>query len=370
MNIKPFTINIEQSALDDLQSKLKQTRWTEGAEKLGWEYGTSAEYLRELTNYWIKDYDWRKHEAELNKLAHFKANIQDKEIHFIHERSKNPNATPLLLLHGWPDSFYRFHKIIPLLTEKFHIVVPSLPGFGFSSHDGMSGDATAEVMATLMDGLGYKKYVVAGEDLGLFVALAMGVMYPDNVAALHLTQANYPTGQEDLSILSEVEQKYVKATQQWLFTKGAYLMIQSTKPQSLAQALHDSPTGLASWMISYIDTTAENHKIEEAFGSKDELLTNMTLYWVTETIGSAIRTYAENTRLIYTQPGGPKSSQKSTVPTFISLFPRDVPFPKEWAERTLNVKKFTHMSKGGHFAALEVPELYANALHESLEGII
>ncbi len=369
MTKKPFTISIPQAQLDDLHDRLKQTRWSEDAGKFGWNYGTDLAYVQELIEYWSKKYDWRKHEKELNTFAHFISEIDDVEIHYIHEENENANAIPLLLLHGWPDSFYRFHNVIPLLKKKFHVVVPSLPGFGFSSNVGMSGDASAEVMKKLMEGLGYKNYVVAGEDVGLYVALAMGVTSPETVKALHLTQVNYPTGQEDFSKLSEVERTYVGQAQQWLFTQGAYLMIHSTKPQSLAQALFDSPSGLASWMISYIDTTAEKHEVEKAFGSRDELLTNLTMYWVTGTIGSSMRMYAENVRLIFAQPGGPKYAQKCNVPVYISLFPRDVPFPREWAERTLDVKKFTHMSKGGHFAALEEPELYAKAISESLENI-
>ncbi len=164
--------------------------------------------------------------------------------------------------------------------------------------------------------------------------------------------------------MTDAERAYANETQQWLFTQGAYAMVHSTKPRSVAQGLNDSPAGLAAWMLSYVDTDAENHQVERAFGSRDELLTNLTIYWVTETISSAIRTYAENARSAYA-PGGSASARKNAVPTYIALFPRGVQFPREWAERTLNVQRFTKMPHGGHFAPLEEPELYAQDLRAS-----
>jgi pimeloyl-ACP methyl ester carboxylesterase len=364
-DIKPFTISVNQSILDDLYSRLRHTRWAYDITDADWSYGTSPKYLYELTDYWANSYDWQKHEAELNKFAQFKTDVDGTGIHFIHEQSKHANATPLLLLHGWPDSFHRFHKVIPLLTDLFHVVVPSLPGFGFSDRMAMSGDAMADIMSKLMAKLGYETYTVAGGDLGSNVAMAMAVMYPNNLKGIHLTQVNYPTGQEDFSTMTEAERKYASEIQKWLFTQGAYVMVHSTKPQSLAQGLNDSPAGLAAWALSYIDTDAQNHQVEQSFGSRDDLLTNLTIYWATETINSAIRTYAENVRSSYAQVGGPKYIQKSIVPAYIALFPRGQQFPREWAERTLNVQRFTKMPRGGHFAALEEPELYARDLRES-----
>jgi pimeloyl-ACP methyl ester carboxylesterase len=368
--IQAFKISINQSVLDDLYNRLSHTRWARETTPNDWEYGTNSKYLHELTEYWINSYDWRKHEAELNKFAQYKTKIDNTEIHFIHERSTHSDSMPLLLLHGWPDSFYLYHKIIHSLTDSFHVVVPSLPGFGFSDKVAMSGDATAEIMAKLMSRLGYTGFAVAGGDLGANVASAMAVMFPENVKGIHLTLIfNYPTGREDFSKLTEAERRYVSQTQQWMFTQGAYVMMHSTKPQSLAQGLNDSPTGLAAWMLSYIDTDAQNHDVEHAFGSRDEFLTNLMIYWATETIGSAIRTYAENARSTYTQPGGPKSAQKSTVPAYISLFPRGVQVPREWAERTLNVQRFAKMPRGGHFAPLEEPELYTQEIRAAFTKI-
>ncbi len=363
--IRPFTISIDQSILDDLKYRLQHTRWIAEAPNADWSYGTNTKYLHELTEYWINSFDWRKQETELNKFPQFKTKVDDKEIHFIHQKSHRTDAIPLLLLHGWPDSFLLYYKVIPKLADTFHIVVPSLPGFGFSDKMAMSGDATAPIMDGLMDKLGYKKYAVAAGDLGANVAAAMAVMFPERLLGIHLTLIfNYPTGREDPSTLTEAERKYSVNTQQWLFTQGAYTMVHSTKPQSVAQGLNDSPSGLAAWMLSYLDTDAPNHDVERSFGSRDDFLTNLTIYWATQTIDTAIRTYAENARLTY-MPGGPKATQKSTVPAYISLFPRGVKPPREWAERTLNVQRFTMLPRGGHFAPLEEPELYAQDVKES-----
>lgn len=275
---------------------------------------------------------------------------------------------PLLLLHGWPDSFYRFHKVIPALTKSFHVVVPSLPGFGFSERKAMSKDSAAEVMAALMAELGYPKYAAAGGDIGSGVATALAVMHPEAVVGIHLTDVGYPTGQEDFSTMSEAERTFAGFIQRWWYTEGAYAMVQGTKPQTLAQGLNDSPAGLAAWIVSFIDTGAKDHLVEEAFGSRDELLTNLTIYWVTETANSAARTYLENVRAAYA-PGGPKSAQRSNVPAAVALFPREAPLPREWAERSVNLQRFTKMPRGGHFAALEEPELYAKDLMDFFGGL-
>ncbi len=363
--IRPFTISVDESILDDLRDRLQHTRWIASETDDDWSYGTNSRYLHTLTDYWITSYDWREHEAKLNEFSQFKTDVNGTEIHFIHEQSTHKDTIPLLLLHGWPDSFYLYHTVIPRLTDSFHVVVPSLPGFGFSDKVAMSGDATATVMATLMSTLGYSNYAVAGDDLGANVAAAMAVLFPENVRGIHVTIVpNYPTGREDPSTMTDAERTYADEVQQWVFTQGAYMMVHSTKPQSVAQGLNDSPAGLAAWMLSYIDTDAHNHQVEQAFGSRDELLTNLTIYWATETIASANRTYAENARSAYA-PGGAASAQKSSVPAYIALFPRGVQFPREWAERTLNVQRFTKMPRGGHFSPLEEPELYAQDLRAS-----
>jgi pimeloyl-ACP methyl ester carboxylesterase len=364
MAIQPFTIAIPQSTLDDLHDRLARTRWPEADADAGWDYGTSLNYLHDLVDYWQHSYDWRTHEVRLNTFAQFKADIDDVHIHFIHERGKGPNATPILLSHGWPDSFDRFHKIIPMLTDPeayggtaddaFDVIVPSIPGFGFSDRTPMPSSAVANLWAKLMSELGYTSYVAAGGDMGTRITKALALQHPDVVMAIHLTDVDYPTGQEDPSTLSEAEQEFARFIQGWWFREGAYAMLQSTKPQSLSFALSDSPVGLASWFVSFINTGAENHQIDEAFGGRDNLLTNMTIYWATQTAGSAARVYLEDAQAAYTQQGEP---ERSNVPAAVAVFPREAQTPREWAERTLNVQRFTKMPRGGHFAPLEEPEL-------------
>jgi pimeloyl-ACP methyl ester carboxylesterase len=373
MSVQSFQINVPQAVLDDLQKRLARTRWTDEVAGVGWDYGTNLSYMKELTDYWQHQYDWRKHEAELNKLAQFKTVVDGIGLHFIHERGKGPNPTPIILTHGWPDSFYRFHKIIPMLTDpekyggkaedSFDVIVPSIPGFGFSDRKAMTSRAVADLWAKLMtDVLGYERFTAAGGDVGSNVTKALALQHPNIVSAIHLTDVGYPTGQEDS--MTEAEQQFASFIQGWWFSEGAYAMIHMTKPQTLAYGLNDSPVGWAAWVVSFINTGAKENLVEAAFGGKDELLTNIMIYWVTQTIGSAARMYLEDAQASYTQEGGPKPEPRSEVPAGVALFPREAQFPHEWAERSLNVQHFTKMPRGGHFAALEEPELFVKDLQE------
>ena len=376
MAATPYKISVPDSVLDDLQERLARTRWPDEVENSGWSMGTNLAYTRELAGYWQREYDWRKQEAELNKLAQYKVEIDGVSVHYVHERSKGPNPTPIILTHGWPDSFYRFHKVIPMLTDpasyggnaedSFDVVVPSVPGFGFSDRKAMTSSAVADLWAKLMtEVLGYERFAAAGGDVGTNVTKALARQHPELLTGIHLTDVGYPTGQEDFSTMTEAEREYAGFTQGWWFTQGAYNMMQSTKPQTIAFGLNDSPVGLASWILSFVDTGADNHQVEAAFGGRDDLLTNITIYWATQTAGSAARMYREEARATYAHEGGPQPVGRSEVPASVALFPREGQFPREWAERTLNVQRFTKMPRGGHFAALEEPELYANDLRES-----
>jgi microsomal epoxide hydrolase len=376
MAATPFKISVPDSVLEDLQERLARTRWPDEVENSGWSMGTNLDYARELAGYWQREYDWRKQEAELNKLAQYKVDIDGVGVHFVHERGKGPNPTPIILTHGWPDSFHRFHKVIPMLTDpasyggnaedSFDVVVPSVPGFGFSDRKAMPSSAVADLWAKLMtEVLGYERFAAAGGDVGTNVTKALARQHPELLTGIHLTDVGYPTGQEDFSTMTEAEREYVGFTQGWWFTQGAYNMMQSTKPQTIAFSLNDSPVGLASWILSFVDTGADNHQVEAAFGGRDDLLTNITIYWATQTAGSAARMYREEARATYAHEGGPQPVGRSEVPASVALFPREGQFPREWAERTLNVQRFTKMPRGGHFAALEEPEMYANDLRES-----
>jgi len=380
MSATPFKISIPDAVLEDLRERLARTRWPDEAENSGWSMGTNCGYMRELADYWQREYDWRKHEAELNKLAQFKVDIDGVGIHFVHERGKGRHPTPLILTHGWPDSFYRFHKVIPMLTDpesyggkaedSFDVVVPSIPGFGFSDRKSMPSSAVAGLWAKLMtDVLGYQRFAAAGGDIGSNVTKALARQHPELLTAIHLVDVGYPSGQEDFSTMTQAEREFAAFSQRWWFTEGAYNMLQSTKPQTLAYGLNDSPVGLASWIVSFVDSGAQDHQVEEAFGGRDELLTNIMIYWATQTAGSAARFYLEEARATYAHEGGPQPEGRSDVPASVALFPRGAQFPRDWAERTLNVQRFTKMPRGGHFAALEEPELFADDLRESFRWL-
>ena len=367
-DMKKFKINIKESVLTDLQNRLKNTRWTDEPKNAEWNYGTNPTYLKELVTYWQKKYDWRKQEVMLNSFPQYKVTIDGVEIHFVYVKGKGKNPKSLLLTHGWPDCFYRFYKAIPMLTdpaanggsadESFDVIVPSIPGFGFSQKIALNDEKVAVLFQKLMtEVLGYKMYVAAGGDIGSNITKSLANQFPKSIDAIHLTDVGYPTGSEDVKTMSKPEQEFVKFIQKWIMEGGAYLMLQSTKPQTLGYGLNDSPVGLASWILekfySWSDTKGN---IENSF-TKDELLTNIMIYWVTQTINTSIRDYYENAKVAYTA-NGPKPVQKVNVPTGVAIFPAEAPIPKEWAERMVNVKRFTKMEKGGHFAALEVPELW------------
>ncbi|MEI3798821.1 MULTISPECIES: epoxide hydrolase family protein [unclassified Chitinophaga] len=362
--VKPFKIDVQQTVLDDLQNRLRQTRWPDAPENIGWQYGTDPEFLKSLVAYWQNGYDWRRQEATLNQFPQFTVEIDGLPIHFLHIKSKNPNARPLLLLHGWPDCFYRFYKVIPLLTDDYDLIVPSIPGFGFSGHVAMTDDGSAKIFATLMkEVLNYQTFLVAGGDVGSGIAKSIANLYPENVTAIHLTDVGYPNGSEDWSTMSKAEQEFGQVIQQWWYREGAYAMLHATKPQTQAYGLNDSPVGLASWIVEKFNTWGTPGGTIEDHFTKDELLTNIMIYWVSQTINSSMRTYAVGS---FQQLA---SGQKVNTPTGVAIFPGDAPTPREWAERKTNVKRFTIMEKGGHFAALEAPELWVKEVDTFFKSI-
>ena len=372
MSIQPFKIAIPQVTLDDLRERLARTRFPDEVEGAGWDYGTNLDYLKQLTGYWQHTFDWRAQEARLNQFAHFKTEIDGFMIHFIHERGKGPNPLPLILTHGWPDSFYRMHKIIPMLTDpesfggnaadSFDVIVPSIPGFGFSDpvrKPGWTVKQTAQLWASLMrDVLGYQRYAAAGGDGGSPISQLLALNNPASVIGIHLTDIGFQaTMNLDPSSLTPAEQQYLEAMQQRFFQEGGYVMIQSTKPQTLAYGLSDSPIGLAAWIIEKFYGWSDIDGDLEREYTKDELLTNIMIYWVTQTINPSIRSYYEESHAPSLKPG-----QRVEVPVAMALFPKDTPPPRALAERTLRIERWTEMPRGGHFPALEVPELYAGDL--------
>lgn len=389
MAVQPFTITIPQATLDDLNERLARTRWPDEVEGAGWDYGTNLAYLKELVQYWQDRFDWRAQEAQLNQFSQFRADIDGFGLHFIHERGKGPNPLPLMLLHGWPDSFYRMYKIIPMLTDparyggdpadSFDVIVPSLTGFGFSDRPHQRGGGRdAELFPRLMtEMLGYGRFGAHGGDGGSPIAQFMAVAHPESVVGIHLTDIGWHNPlSADTPDLSPAEHAYMELLEQWSFNEGGYIMIQGTKPQTLAYGLNDSPAGLAAWIVEKFYVWSDcNGDVEQRF-TKDELLTNIMIYWVTETINSSIRGYYEGMHAQWDETAqwdentqgdenaqwnenaqGEGSEQHQQVPVGLALFPKDNPPPRELAERTLNVQHWTSMPRGGHFAALEEPEL-------------
>ncbi|MBS0031068.1 epoxide hydrolase family protein [Chitinophaga sp. 22321] len=364
--LQPFKIDVSNELLNDLSARLKHTRWTDEPENAGWNYGTNPQYLRELVAYWQQSFDWRKQEALLNSFPQFITNIDGTDIHFIYIKGKGSNTRPLILTHEWPDSFFRFYKVIPMLTDAFDLVIPSMPGYGFSGHVATTSENAGHLWAKLMtEVLGYTHFLAAG-DFAVTTALAQN--YPAQVQAIHLTDTGYPNGTEDWSTMSPAEQQFGQFIQGWWFMEGAFNMIQSTKPQTLGYALNDSPVGLASWILEKFYAWSDTKgNIENSF-TKDELLTNIMIYWVSSTINTAIRRYLEDARVMFGEHG-PKPVPRTEVPTAVSIFPADSNTPEEWAARRVNLKRFTKLPKGGRFAALEVPELYAKELKDAFAAI-
>jgi pimeloyl-ACP methyl ester carboxylesterase len=351
---EPFTISVPREVIDDLHRRLDTTRWPLGLIDSG---GLPLEHAVELVRYWRNDYDWYAQERELNRFRQFRAD----GIHFIHERSTNPNAMPLLLLHGWPGSFVEFRGVIPRLQDAFHLVVPSLPGYGFSDVPmvpGMSNAQMADVFAELMSTLGYERFAVQGGDWGAGIATWIARRHPARVIGLHLNYipGSYSPHADDTT---PDEREFLRSRDQWSADSGAYGHVQRTRPLTLSYGLSDSPVGLAAWIDEKFVEWAD-----PASGvSTREILTNVMIYWITNTIASSVRLYLESSRT----PLAFAAGERLSVPVAIAHFPLEAPFPpRSWIERVYDVRRWTEMPRGGHFAALEQPELLAEDIRAFL----
>jgi pimeloyl-ACP methyl ester carboxylesterase len=377
--VSPFRIDIAPELLNDLRQRLKNTRWSYQVKDSSWDAGTDLDYLKELVAYWLDTYDWRKHEADLNQFAHFRTEVDDIGIHFIHERGKGPKPFPLILTHGWPDSFCRFTKLIPMLTDpvsfggraedSFDVVVPDLPGYGFSDRPPKLGTVfrVNDLWAGLMtDVLGYSQFGAHGGDWGSTVTEQLAGSHADSVVAIHLTDVPFGHLFQKPDDLSATEKKFFKDVEQWRQKEGAYAMIQSTKPHSLAHGLNDSPAGLAGWIVEKFRAWSDCGGNLESRFTKDELLTQVMIYWATESIGPSFLTYYDRANagaLTWIKEKMKHWTGTTKVPTAFALFPADLSHPpREWAERFFNVQRWTEMPRGGHFAAMEEPELLADDL--------
>jgi pimeloyl-ACP methyl ester carboxylesterase len=365
--IVPFKVQVPDSVLADLNQRLAQTRFPAEIANSGWDYGTNLAYLKELVAYWRDKYDWRAAERRLNQFDQFTTNIDGVDIHFIHQRSKNPKAMPLAVTHGWPGSVVEFTKIIGPLTDPaahggdgndaFHVVAISLPGFGFSgkpTERGYGPERIAGILAKLMARLGYTKYGLQGGDWGSSISRFAALNDASHVAGLHLNfcLAGPPAGAKDPNEgVPPAELERTRARQAFFETERGYFLEQSTKPQTLGYALDDSPAGLAAWIVEKFRSWSDSDGSVEKKFTKDELLTNITMYWVTQSGTSSARIYYENLRA--KPPRG-----RVQVPTACAVFPKEISIaPRRWVEAQYNVTRWTEMPRGGHFAAMEEPEL-------------
>jgi pimeloyl-ACP methyl ester carboxylesterase len=364
MKLEPFAISVDQPSLDELRQRLRQTRWPDEPADAGWTLGTNLAFMRTLVKYWLDAYEWRAQERSLNHLTQFKAEINGEDIHVFHSRSADRGAIPLLLLHGWPDSNFRFVKVIQPLTQtaddlSFHVVAPSLPGFGFSTHRAMNNVDTAKLLVALMKGLGYERFVVAGGDIGSIIAMTMADLAPETLQGMHLTDVGYPDHTTDIVTLSPEEQEFARTVQSWWMREGAYAMVQSTKPQSLAFAMNDSPVGFAAWILSFM-TSEHPEKTLDRF-TLDDLITNVCIYWFTQTAPSSFRGYHENAKAMY---GGQKPLARTNVPTAVLHPAWDAPLPRAWANRRTNLQRYAELDASGHFAAWEKPREFVSDLRK------
>lgn len=375
--MKSFKIKIDQSQIEDLKSRLLNTRWPEEITDSGWEYGTNLSYLKELCNYWGNDFSWSDQEKVLNQFDHFKTEGEDLNLHFIHQKGKGVKNLPLLLIHGWPDSFYRFIKLIPLLTEPdengvaFDVIIPSIPGFGFSDIPGERGVGPRKIAAIfnklMKETLGYETFFIHGGDWGASIGTQMTIQESEKIKGLHLT--NVPPDllfSLNFAEFGEEENAYLQAAGKWQKTEGGYLAVLGTKPQTLAYGLNDSPSGLAGWIIEKFNSWSDNHgHIENSF-DKDELLTNLSIYWFTQTAGAAGRIYYET---MHQQPMD--GAIKINTPTYFAIFPGDcIQIPEIFGQRLFNIKRWKNLGKGGHFPALETPYLLASDIRDVFTGAV
>ena len=375
--VVPFTIAIEDSAISDLQARLARTRLPDQLKGSGWEYGTELDYLDSLLDYWQNEFDWRLQESMLNEFDQYKTDIDGLSLHFIHQRSDRVDAIPLLLVHGWPGSISEFSGIIrPLVaptdhgaadSDSFHVIAPSLPGFGFSGkpcQPGMNPEKIALLFASLMQRLGYERYALAGGDWGAIINRHLANHYPERLIGLHsnMVLAARPADPGLLEQVEEDEMSVVEARRAYMLNEVGYQQIQGTKPQTLGYGLADSPAGLAAWIVEKFHGWSDRDQgpdgnLDEVF-SKDNLLTNISIYWFTNTITSSTRIYYENRNVPASRP-----MEYIDVPTGAAIFPAEIYIvPRVWAETAYDLRQWTVMEQGGHFAALEQPALYLEDL--------
>ncbi len=375
--VRPFRISTTSQQLDDLHDRLARTRLTPALSGSDWTHGTPPDYLNELVTYWRTEFDWSAAERRLNELPQFTTEVGDDTLHFVHAKGVGPAPFPLLFSHGWPGSFWEVHKIIGPLTDPaahggdpadaFDLIAPSLPGYGFSPHPGRPG-ITPRVIAGLFDRLmvevlGYPRYGAQGGDWGAAITTALGRDHGETVAGIHLNLiAGTPVLDENSAPLTEAEQEFQRQRTDWRAEQSGYSHLQGTRPATLGAALADSPAGQAAWIVEKFRAWSDCDGDVESVFSKDDLLTNITLYWLTNTAATSARLYYETQHEAvnsFSQPG------YVSTPTGFASFPREIARPpEEWVRRGYNLVRFREFERGGHFAALEQPEALVHEIRE------
>src|SRR5262245_51492978 len=365
--IRPFKIEVPEAVLADLRERLSKTRWPDQIPGTGWDYGTELAYLKQLCESWRTTYDWRRHEAALNRWPQFETTIDGQRLHFVHAKSKHAGAFPLLLTHGWPGSIVEFQKILPLLHDEFHVVCPSLPGYGWSgpTHErGWDPERIAKAEIELMRRLGYARYGAQGGDWGALVTSWIGKLDPAHCAAIHLNMLIAPPPSREE--LTPEEQQRLAQLASFRNEGAGYQAIQGTKPQTLAYGLTDSPAGLAGWIVEKFRAWSDCKGVVESVFTSDELITNLTVYWVTGTINSSTRLYYEMRK----SGKLPISHGRVKVPTGVAVFPKELyNAPRAWAERYYDITHWSVFPSGGHFAAMERPAELAGDLREFFRSV-
>lgn len=374
--IRPFTLDIPQADLDDLQRRLVATRWPERETVEDWTQGSPLAKVQALVDHWRGRYDWRACEARLNALGQFKTEIDGIDIHFLHVRSRHENAMPLIITHGWPGSVMEFMKVIGPLTDPeahggraedaFHVVMPSLPGFGFSGKPASAGwgvPRIAMAWITLMQRLGYDRWVAQGGDWGSAVTTTIGVINPPGLAAIHVNMPLIYPGPEDMAEMTEKEQSAVKALQYYQDWDSGYSKQQATRPQTVGYGLVDSPAGQAAWIYEKMWAWTDNQGAPEDVLSMDEMLDNIMLYWLSGTGASSARLYWESF--------GSFGSVPLACPVGVSIYPKEIfRASRRWAEKHMsNIIHWNELDRGGHFAAWEQPALYVNEIRDCFRHV-
>jgi len=371
MTPRPFRLHVADGALAELRERLRRARWPDEPPLEPWSTGTSAAYLRDLVSYWEAQYDWRAQEERMiNRFRQFTLPLGGIELHFIHEPGRGPNPIPLLLSHGWPGSIVEFHKLIPLLTERFTVVAPSLPGYTLSFKPGQKRFGAVEIadlFVELMSALGYERFAAQGGDWGAFVTSVLGWKHPQRLLGIHLNLLAVRRDPKEEASTPE-ERRYLGELAHWLKEETGYQWIQGTKPQTLAFALADSPVGLAAWIVEKFRSWTDCSGVIENAVTRDELLTNVSLYWFTGAIGSSFWPYYARMHGQWPIPEGTTID----VPTAYAAFPKEILRPpRSLAARTYtNIRRWTEMKKGGHFAALEQPQALAGDITAFFAGAL